>query len=51
LLRRWIDDDRDGEAAALGMAADVLLERTDELKQDAEHRVRLLVRGFLDVLG
>jgi GMP synthase-like glutamine amidotransferase len=50
LLRLWIDDDRDGEVASLGVSADDLLARTGQLQQDAEHRVRLLVGGFLQNL-
>jgi GMP synthase-like glutamine amidotransferase len=51
LLRLWIDDDRDGEAASLGVTAEDLLARTYEVQRDAAARVRRLVRGFLDVMA
>lgn len=50
LRQRWIDDDREGEAASLGLETYGLVKRTAKLAR-AQGRVRKLVRGFLNILG
>ena len=51
LVEQWIVDDDDGGIAALGLAADELRARTAIEVDDAARRLRLLVRGFLGMLG
>ena len=48
LLKLWLDEDCDGEAAALGVDGDELLFRTVELRDNSARRISALVRGFLD---
>lgn len=50
VLDMWIADDRDGEAAGLGIGHDDLRTRTTLELDDAARRLRLLVRGFLDAV-
>ena len=48
LLEGWLDDDREaGEAELAGRTHDELRTRTAELHDDAAHRIRRLVQGFL----
>jgi GMP synthase-like glutamine amidotransferase len=47
LLKGWLADDRDGDAAAAGLSHDELLTRTTELTDDVAVRIDGLVRGFL----
>jgi GMP synthase-like glutamine amidotransferase len=47
LLKTWLADDRDGDAAAAGLSHDELLTRTMELTDDVAVRIDGLVRGFL----
>jgi GMP synthase-like glutamine amidotransferase len=51
LLKMWLDDDRDGEAAKLGVDPAELLSRTAELRDGTAQRVRALVRGFLEKIA
>jgi GMP synthase-like glutamine amidotransferase len=51
LLEEWIADDTDGDIDRLGIDADLLRERTDAEAGDAARRLRLLVKGFLGMLG
>jgi GMP synthase-like glutamine amidotransferase len=48
LLERWLADDRDGEAAKLGIEADELRTRTAEYQDETARRIRDLVTGFVD---
>jgi GMP synthase-like glutamine amidotransferase len=48
LLAGWLGEDHDDELTRLGLRYDELLYRTAQLQDDAAHRIRLLVRGFLD---
>lgn len=50
VLDMWIADDRDGEAAELGVGHDDLRTRTALESDDSARRLRLLVRGFLDAV-
>lgn len=51
LVQQWIDEDHGGDITALGMDAGDLQARTAEIAEDAARRLRLLVAGFLDLLG
>jgi GMP synthase-like glutamine amidotransferase len=51
LLERWLADDRDGEAAKLGIGGDELRTRTAEYHDQAARRIRDLVSGFVDRFG
>lgn len=51
LLELWIEGDTEGDIDRLGLDADRLRERTRTEVDDAARRLRLLVRGFLDLLG
>lgn len=51
LLELWISGDTDGDIDRLGLDADRLRERTRTEVDDAARRLRLLVRGFLRLLG
>lgn len=48
LLDVWLDNDRDGDVAALGLDPDELRSATAQLRPDAAVRIRRLVRGFVD---
>ncbi len=48
LLKLWLADDRDGEAAMLGVDGNELISRTAQLRDSTARRIRALVRGFLD---
>jgi len=50
LAQRWIDEDTAGDMAGLGMNRDDLRARTAVEVDDAARRLRLLVRGFLNLL-
>ncbi|MBX7431690.1 type 1 glutamine amidotransferase [Mycobacterium sp. Y57] len=47
LLKLWLAEDHDGEAAAFGLESDELLTRTIELADDVAQRIHRLVGGFL----
>jgi GMP synthase-like glutamine amidotransferase len=47
LLELWLDEDRDGEVAGVGLSHDELRTRTTELADNAAERIRGLVKGFL----
>ena len=51
LLELWIDDDTAGDIERLGLDAGRLRERTRTELDDAARRLRLLVGGFLGLLG
>ena len=51
LLELWIAEDADGDIARLGLDPDALRARTGAEIDDAARRLRLLVRGFLSLLG
>lgn len=51
LLELWIADDADGDLKRLGISASDLRAQTAALVDDAARRLRLLVRGFLGMLG
>ena len=51
LLALWIDDDTAGDIERLGLDADELRERTRTEVDGATRRLRLLVGGFLGLLG
>ena len=50
LVAQWIDEDHGGDMTQLGLDADDMRARTAELADDAAHRLRLLVAGFLGLL-
>ena len=50
LVHQWIDEDHGGDITRLGLNAGDLASRTSELANDAAHRLRLLVAGFLGLL-
>lgn len=47
LLERWLDDDTDGDVAALDIDPDELRSATAQLQDDAAGRLRTLVSAFL----
>lgn len=47
LLELWLETDRDGEVASIGITHDELRSRTTELADSAASRVRDLVGGFV----
>lgn len=51
LLELWIEGDTDGDVERLGLDVNRLRERTRTEVADAARRLRLLVGGFLDLLG
>ena len=50
LVERWIDEDHGGDMTRLGLNATDLRARTAEVADDAAHRLRLLVSGFVGLL-
>ena len=51
LLELWIAEDRDADMARLGIGAGDLRSQTAAIVDDAARRLRLLVRGYLSLLG
>lgn len=51
LLELWITEDRDGDLARHGIGAEDLRSQTAAIADDAAGRLRLLVRGYLGMLG
>jgi len=51
LVEQWIDEDGGSDMTRLGLDAAELRARTAELADDAARRLRILVAGFLGLLG
>lgn len=51
LVEQWIGADADGDLRQVGLSANALRARTAVELDDAVRRLRLLVRGFLDLLA
>ena len=51
LVQQWIDEDGGSDITRLGLDAEDLRARTADVAHDAARRLRLLVAGFLGLLG
>jgi len=51
LVEQWIDEDHGGDMTRLGLDAGELRARTAELADGAARRLRLLIAGFVGLLG
>lgn len=51
LVQRWIDEDHGGDITRLGLSAEEVRAHTAGVADDAARRLRLLVAGFVGLLG